>query len=469
MSLWQLPWVDYAILLPAIGGILISRIRNPYLAANWGLFFTAITLLCTIGVCFASYSKPFPEGQVSWSIQKQFLNRIVFEADNLSAPLLLMVALLHFLTAVATARTKMRRFSFSWSLIAEAIRLATFACRDPLILVGLLLLGMLLPFIELMNRNKPMRLHFLHMILFTILLVLGYSLIDWDHPDEPQSPWGLLFLLTAILVRCGVFPVHCWVTDWVENASFGNAILFLTPLTGVYAALRLIFPIAPDWILQTIGVISVITAVYSAGMATIQTDGRRFFAYLFLSHSSLVLVGFALHTATSLTGALCLWISVAITLTGLGLTMRALEARFGRLSLATFQGWYEHSPTLAVCFLLTGFGSVGFPGTLGFISAELLIDGAVEANFYIGLGVVLTAALNGIAVIRAYFLLFTGTKHQSSIALGITSRERIAVLTLTTVMLGGGLFPQPGVASRYTVAEEFVEERQHFLKKQLAQ
>jgi ABC-type dipeptide/oligopeptide/nickel transport system ATPase component len=34
---------------------------------------------------------------------------------------------------------------------------------------------------------------------------------------------------------------------------------------------------------------------------------------------------------------------------------------------------------LAVCFLLTGLASVGFPGTLGFVGSEMLVDGAVEA------------------------------------------------------------------------------------------
>ncbi len=115
-------------------------------------------------------------------------------------------------------------------------------------------------------------------------------------------------------------------------------------------------------------------------MATIQREARRFFAYLFLSHASLVLVGLELHTELSLTGSLCLWFSVILSLGGFGLTLRALEARFGRLSLTDYHGLYEHSPTLAVCFLLTGLASVGFPGTLGFISTELLVDSAVEAN-----------------------------------------------------------------------------------------
>jgi NADH-quinone oxidoreductase subunit M len=194
-------------------------------------------------------------------------------------------------------------------------------------------------------------------------------------------------------------------------------------------------------------------------MAVVQRDVRRFFAYLFISHAALVLVGLELHSLTSLTGALCLWFSVPISLGGFGLTLRALEARYGRLTLARHCGLYEHSPALAACFLLTGLASVGFPGTLGFVSTDLLVDGAISANVSVGLAVVAAAALNGIAIVRAYFLLFTGARHPATVSLRIGPRERLAVLTLSVLILGGGLFPQPGVASRQLAAEEILDNR----------
>src|SRR5207302_10298031 len=141
-----------------------------------------------------------------------------------------------------------------------------------------------------------------------------------------------------------------------------------------------------------------------------------------------VLAGLGLHAPVSLAGALALWVAVALSLGGFGLTLRALEARFGRLSLTDFHGLYEHSPSLAVCFLLTGLTSVGFPGTLGFVASELLVDGAIEASPLVGVAMVLAAAVNGIAIVRAYFLLFTGARHVSSVSLAITPRERFAVL-----------------------------------------
>jgi NADH-quinone oxidoreductase subunit M len=302
--------------------------------------------------------------------------------------------------------------------------------------------------------------YLLHMTLFVSLLVLGWAIVEYAGRSSAAPAWWMTVpLLAAILVRCGTVPAHCWLTDWFEHASLGIALLYVTPLSGVYAAVRLVLPIGQDWVLQSIGLVSLTTAVYAAGMATIQREARRFFAYLFLSLASLVLVGLELHTELSLTGSLCVWYAVVVSLGGFGLTLRALEARFGRLSLTDYHGLYEHSPTLAVFFLLTGLASVGFPGTIGFISTELLVDSAVEANPYVGFAVVATSALNGIAVIRAYFLLFTGARHVSTVSSGIGVRERIAVLTLSALILGGGLFPQPGVSSRQRAAEEILEDR----------
>ena len=197
----------------------------------------------------------------------------MLQLDELSAPLVPAVALLHFLTALATARTKMRRFSFSWSLASESIRLAMFSCRASWLLIGLLTLCTVPPYFELRNRRRPTRVYVLHMALFVGLLVLGWAGVESAGSMAPPT-WATVVLMAAILVRCGTVPAHCWVTDWFEHTSFGIALLFVTPLAGVYAAVRLVLPIAPDWVLQSIGLASLVTAVYAAGMAVIQRETR---------------------------------------------------------------------------------------------------------------------------------------------------------------------------------------------------
>ena len=131
----------------------------------------------------------------------------------------------------------------------------------------------------------------------------------------------------------------------------------------------------------------------------------------------------------------------------------------GRVPLTRFHGLYEHTPTLAALFLLTGLASIGFPGTIGFVGIELLVEGAVGVYPLIGMAVVIAAALNGIAILHAYFRVFTGQRFHVSISFRARLPERFAVLVLTALILGGGLYPQPGVLSRYHAAVELLRQR----------
>jgi NADH-quinone oxidoreductase subunit M len=455
MNVLTLPWLEIALVATLLGALWVSLTPERESASRWCVTFAALAFLACGMEWYAHYSRAVPEPGPRWAPLTELFGRPIFAVDALSAPLLPLVALLHLLTALTTAKTQTGRFSFALMLLSETMRLAAFGCKEGWALVALMVAALPPVLLELIARRKPTRVFLLHQGLFVILLVGGWALVEAGSPG-----WGATALLGAVLLRSGVVPFHCWITDLFENASFGNALLFVTPLAGAYVAARLVLPIAPDWVLRTLGLVSLLTAVYAAGMAAVQQEARRFFAYLFLSHASLVLVGLELVTPVSLTGGLALWFSVALSLGGLGLTLRALEARCGRLSLAEHHGLYEQSPSLAVCFLLTGLASVGFPGTTGFISAELLVDGAVEANLAVGLGVIVAAALNSIAIVRAYFRLFTGTKRASSVSLAITPRERFAVLTLAALILGGGLYPQPGIRTRHDAAEALLAERE---------
>jgi NADH-quinone oxidoreductase subunit M len=460
MMLAEIPWIDLAIVVPLVGALFIAPIRDPLTARKWGGTFCGLSLIAAILGWFlttAGTDEPIAALR-PWSFSLLF-GREIFELDDLSAPLLPLAALIFFVTLLVTLRTKMQRFSFVGALCAMSLTLATIACREPWGIIGLLALGALIPALELRARRQPTRVFLLHMGLCVGLLALGQSFADRDEGRRVHSLLAVLPLLGGVLIRCGIVPVHVWLTDLLERATFGTSLLFITPMLGAYAAVRLVVPIAPDWILQSMGLLSLITAVYAAGMALVQRDARRFFCFLFLSHASLVLVGLETVNDIGLTGALCLWFSVGLGLTGFGLTLRALEARHGRIWFDDFHGLYDHTPMLAAYYALTGLACVGFPGTLGFVATDLLIDGVVVTYPLTGVAVVIAAAINGIAIVRTYFVLFTGTRHHTSISLRCRDRERFAVLLMATLIILGGLFPQPGVQSRHRVARQLLDER----------
>lgn len=460
MSELHIPALELAILLPLVGAMWVFRERDGTVARRHSLGFFGAAFLCTAIAAFDFSTLKTFEAHDRWDIASKLFGPDTLVIDELSAPLIPLASLMYLLTGLATLRTKVHRISFSGLLISEAILLATLSCKDPWGIIGLLALGTIPPFLELQQRRKSTRCFTLHMGLSLILMAAGWGLISQSPPQETPQPAGIAALMVAILIRSGCVPLHCWMMDLFEKATFATALLFVTPMIGAYAAMRLLVPISPDWILRTVALISLLTAVYAAGMSLVQRESRRFFCYLFLSHASLVLVGLELATAEGLAGGLAVWLSVGLSLGGFGLTLRAVEARVGRISLASFHGLYDHMPMLAGFFLLTGLASVGFPGTIGFIATELLVDGAVQVYPLSGMAIVVAATLNGIAVLQVFFRIFTGTRHTATVSLSMRRPERFAVFVLTALILGGGLYPQPGIASRYHAAAELLAHRQ---------
>lgn len=459
MNALHYPWLEASILMPLLGAAWTARAHDPETSRRRALVCCLFTLLGTVGAWVDFGTLHAFEAHEPWRIVNQIVGSDILVIDEFSAPLLPLGSLLYLLTCLATLRTKVRRFSFSGALVQLACLLATLSCRTPWMLIALLALRTVPPYLELRVRRKSVRVYVVHMSVFAALLVVGQALLDAAGAETTVGLIGIALLTAAVLIRSGIVPLHCWITDLFEHASFGTALLFVTPMVGAYAAVRLVLPVAPDWALHLIVLVSLFTAVYAAGMALVQHEARRFFCYLFLSHSSLVLVGLETTTPVGLTGALMVWISVGLSLAGFGLTLRAMEARTGRLSLDDFHGLYEHTPSLAAFFLLTGLASVGFPGTIGFVGSELVVEGAVLIYPFVGMAVVLAAALNGIAIVQVYFRIFTGARHLATFSLRTRAPERIAVLALAALIIGGGLWPQPGIASRYHAAMTLVRSR----------
>ena len=309
MSELHLPWLELSVLLPLVGAVWVSLLRDRDRARIVSIVICSFTLVCAAGEWIDFASLGTFEAHDHWDFLKLVFHSDVFVIDELSAPLLPLAALLYLTTVMTTLRTKVNRFSFGWTLFSQSILLATLACRHPWIIILLLAIAVVPPWLELRQRKQNTRVYVVHMSLFIGLLCAGQFLVA-SNATSTNPPIIAGCLLTAgALIRSGICPLHCWMTDLFEKATLGTALLFVTPMTGAYAVMRLVFPIAPSWALHSIAILSLVTAVYAAGMALVQRDSRRFFCYLFLSHSSLVLVGLEMATPIGLAGACLLYTS----------------------------------------------------------------------------------------------------------------------------------------------------------------
>jgi NADH-quinone oxidoreductase subunit M len=273
---------------------------------------------------------------------------------------------------------------------------------------------------------------------------------------------GMWLIVIAALVRKGIVPFHAWVPEVFDHGRLGPAILFNAPQLGAYMTVVLIVPRASPDMLRVIAILALGTAVYGAALALVQTSARRACGYLFMSQSALVMAGLDCTSVSALAGGLLVWLSAGMAFAGLARAVLVLEARRGRLDLTTHHGGYERMPLLAISFLAMGLACTGFPGTLGFVGQELLVEGAVDAFPVMGFGVVIASALTGLAVLRMYFSLFCGQpdrRAHPSLRFGLTPREAWTFVALVTTLIGFGLVPRPIVDSRFAASEDILRLR----------
>lgn len=394
------------------------------------------------------------------SLLSSLLGASVVRIDVLASLLIPMVAALWLVTVAVTPRSRLDRAGLRRTAIATSLTSLAFATESP-ILLALLWVGSLVPYLRALDKpqfGRARRVARVYLGASALLFVVGVALGFGPGVPSSVAEIGMVTLIVAATIRKGIFPFHAWLPEVFERGPMGPAVMLSTPQLGSYAMVVLIVPRASLETLRVLAILALITAVYGAALALIQRDARRGLGYLFVSQSALVMAGLDCTSEFAMAGSMIIWISSALGFAGMARCVLVLEVRRGRLDLSRFHGGYEQMPTLAISFLVLGLACTGFPGTLGFIGEELLVDGATEAFAVLGFCVVAAGALTGLAVLRMYFSLFCG-RRESGPALRALRAERIVFGSLAAVLIVAGLVPGPVVSSRMAAAAQVLERR----------
>ena len=386
--------------------------------------------------------------------------------DALSAVLLPFAAGLWLLTVAVTPRAALDRRGLRRTAVATLLTLASFLTESA---VALLLLWAASVWTFLSALDDPAHRHqrrvaAVYLGASTLLLAAGVVLLVAPGMQNPSIETAAMWLIVfAALVRKGIVPFHAWVPEVFDHGRLGPAILFNAPQVGAYITVVLIVPRASPGMLRTIAVLALGTAVYGAALALVQRSARRACGYLFMSQSALVMAGLDCTSVTALAGGLVVWLSAGLGFAALARCVQVLEARRGRLDLSRYHGGYDRMPVLAISFLAVGLACTGFPGTLGFIGQELLVDGAVDVFPVMGFAVVIASALMGLAVLRMYFSLFCGRPDvpaHPSLRFGLQPREAWTFVALVVALIALGVAPRPLVDSRIDASGQILRLRQ---------
>jgi NADH-quinone oxidoreductase subunit M len=236
-------------------------------------------------------------------------------------------------------------------------------------------------------------------------------------PIQEQIVLGLCFLI-AFGVKIPVVPLHGWLASTYREAPHGTAAFTAALLgkVGVYAVIRFVMPLFPDFLVlaaPTIAALGALGVVYGALIALVQRDIRSLLAYSSLSHLGFCVLGIAAASEMALTGAVFQAISHGVVTAALFLIFGAIIDREGSGDFASLGGLARKLPVTAFFLMVFSVAAVALPLTSSFVGEFLVLIGSWSA---FPMWTVLSMAgvvLGAVYTLTAYMKTMFGPAHDT--------------------------------------------------------
>jgi len=233
------------------------------------------------------------------------------------------------------------------------------------------------------------------------------------------------FIVVGMGLKAAIYPLHLWLPNAYTYApSAVTAFLAATATkVAIYVLMRFMFSVfQPQYLfevktLEFIIIPLAILAMFAASIIAIfQTDLKRLLAYSSLAQIGYMLLGIGFLSETGLTAAIAHLFNHGITKAALFMGLGALVLRHGDSFCDGIAGAGRTMPWTSAAMVIGGLSLIGVPGTAGFISKWVLVQGALEAGWWpVAILIVMSSLLAVIYVWRMVEALYLAPAPEGTV------------------------------------------------------
>lgn len=223
-------------------------------------------------------------------------------------------------------------------------------------------------------------------------------------------------VVTGLLVKVALFPVHSWQPGAYASAPRSISVLIsaLVSTVAAYAVARVCFTVFTVDFFAAVPVarralltVAAVSIVAGSVLAILQRDLRRMLAYSSVAQFGMVVAAVALLSETAAVGAVIHLVGHAVLKGGLFAAVGLVSLRTGATTLAEYDGLADREPVCAAAIATLGLILVGVPPGVGFVGKWYIVLGALQTGAWsvalvILLSTVLTLAYVARVVERMY-------------------------------------------------------------------
>lgn len=444
------------VLLPiAVGlGMLVVRAEHPYVTKAIGAAVAAITFVGAIAF-------QGREESTRW-LSRPFESSFHFGMTGISFWLVLLLAVCSFCAILASNTSRQRQF-IGQMLLLEGTMMGLFLAKDLLVFAlfwDLMLLPVFFGLLTFGRHHATAWRYFIYNFAGGLTLLLATAAFgvlygSTDVIGRPEVhlvgawvPWIFAGFAFAFLVKTPVWPLHTWMPSTYADspAPLVAVVSAVQSKAGLYGFIVICAAFMPDYLKDAsllLVVLGVISLLYGAFAALVQTDAKRVVAYSSLSHLGLIVVAIASYNQIALEGAVVYMIAHGLFSCALFLILGYVEEREETRSLTRLGGLGAQNPRLAGALCIASLAALGLPGLAGFVGELVILTGVFQAGW---LWAVLLA-LVAIVLAAAYMLrLFQGIMNGPEVAdlpvrADLSWIEGIALAPLVLALVYVGVAP----------------------------
>ncbi len=304
--------------------------------------------------------------------------------------------------------------------------------------------------------------------------VTSFAFADLYRSELPLPVQTVLLAAFALsfAIKVPIVPLHTWLPDaHVEAPTAGSVILAGVLLKmGTYGFMKLAFPLFPDatrLLAPVFGTLAVVSIIYGACLALVQTDIKKIIAYSSISHLGYVMLGLVSLDLLGIQGAVIQMVSHGLVAGGLFLMIGMIYERCHTRELAAYGGLAKLLPVYSVFFAVLTLAAIGLPTTSGFTGEFLVLLGAFRAawpQYAQGAAyplIVSASAVAGVVLGALYMLsfaqrfLFGAAKAPHLPLVDLNLREKAILASIVVAVFALGLFPDEPMRKTELAARQY--------------
>ncbi len=251
---------------------------------------------------------------------------------------------------------------------------------------------------------------------------------------------GTYLILIGILINAAAPPMQAWLADAYPEATVTGGVILsaYTTKTAVYTLVRGF----PGW--EILIVVGCIMTIYGIIYALLENDARRILAYSIINQVGFMVCGVGIGTMMTINGTVAHAFCHIIYKSLLWMSAGSVLYMTGKSKCTDLGGLYKTMPLTLIFGTIGAMAISSFPGTSGFTSKSLIIDGAVHEHL-VWVWLVLEVASAGVflhaGIKFPYFDFFAKDK---GLRPGETNKSMlIAMAFMSFLCIFLGLYPQP--------------------------